>query len=272
MQFKYYKYCDPDKNRLVCIYREATPSYWDELWKSQTKKNLYESKVSKWNYVLRKTMKYLPKGSTILEGGCGNGIQVFKLHKSGFHIIGMDYSPLTINWLKKNYAELNFTFGDVRDMPFDDDFFDGYWSFGVIEHFYEGYESIIKEMYRVIKPNKYLFLTFPHMSKIRRKKVKLEKYPIWNNNSNLSKDFFQFELDEESVRKDVENCGFCFIEKKKLSGLSGFRDESGFLFPFTDKFYNCKSVFIKPIKTLISIILTPYFSNSILLIFRKKQK
>lgn len=267
MQIKYY---EPEENRLIYIYKEATKEYWDELWKSQIQKNLNKSRISKWNYVIRKTKKYLPKCSKLLEGGCGNGIQVFKLHKSGFHTVGLDYSPLTINYLKKNYTELNFTQGDVRDIPFDDEYFDGYWSFGVIEHYYEGYKSIVKEMYRVIKPGKYLFLAFPHMSKIRRRKARRGKYPIWVHHSDGSKDFFQFALDEDNVIKDVENNGFYFIEKKKLSGLSGLRDEAGFFLPIIDKIYNCKVNFVKPIKTIISIILTHHFSNSILLIFRKK--
>lgn len=267
MQFKYY---DPRENRLIYICKEANPNYWDEFWKSRIQKNIYKSKVSRWNYVIKKTKKFLPLGSRVLEGGCGNGIQVFKLHKAGFNTIGLDNSPLTVKYLKKNYPGLYFEFGDVREIPFEDNYFDGYWSFGVIEHFYEGYESILKEMHRVIKPGKYLFLIFPHMSTCRRKKAKSGKYPVWDN-SNLIKDFFQFALDEDRVKKDVENNGFCFIEKKKLSGLSGLRDEVRFLFPLIDKMYNSKIDFIRPIKTIISIILTPFFSNSILLVFRKKE-
>lgn len=265
-------YYSLETNRLVFIYKKANPNYWDEHWKSKIQKDLYKVKVSRWNYVIRTSKKYLPKGGKILEGGCGDGIQVFKLHKYGFDVIGLDYSPLTINYLKDKYPELKFIYGDVRDIPFENDYFDGYWSFGVIEHYYEGYESIVKEMHRVIKPGKYLFLTFPHMSKIRRRKSRRGKYPIWDHNYEEIKDFFQFALDEDNVIKDVENNGFYFIEKKKLSGLSGFRDGSCFLIPWIDKFYNCNMVLVKPMKTLISIILTPYFSNSILLIFRKNKE
>lgn len=267
MQFKYY---DPGENRLVYVYREASPDYWDEFWKSQIQKDLYKLKVSRWNHVVRRTKKFLSFGSRILEGGCGNGMQVFRLHKAGFNTIGMDNSPSTINYLKKNYPELNFKFGDVREIPFQDNSFDGYWSFGVIEHFYEGYESILKEMHRVIKPGKYLFLSFPHMSACRKKKARSGKYPIWDNSKPI-KDFFQFALDEDRVRKDFERNGFCLIEDKKLSGLFGLRDEAGLFFPLIDKIYNCKVSFIRPIKTVISMILAPYFSNSILLVLRKKE-
>ena len=134
--FEEMKYYDSESNRLVYIYKKACSDYWDELWKNQIKKNLYIKKVSKWGYVIRKTTKFLPKGSIILEGGCGTGIQVYKLQKFGFHAIGLDYSPNTINYLNENYPELNFLLGDVRDIPFCDNYFDGYWSFGVIEHYY----------------------------------------------------------------------------------------------------------------------------------------
>lgn len=268
MQDKYY---DPENNRLIYIYKKATPDYWDQTWEKELHANLRRLKVSKWNYVIGKTKKFLPYGASVLEGGCGTGIQVFKLHEAGFKTTGLDYSPGTIHYLKENYPELDIRYGDVREIPFEDDSFDGYWSFGVIEHFYEGYSAIVSEMYRVIKPGKYLFLAFPHMSTYRRKKAGAGKYPAWNHDPDEIENFFQFALDEDRVIPDIEDNGFSYIEKKKLSGLSGFRDESGPLFSLIDKIYNCKLKFIKPFKTLISIALTPYFSNSILLIFKKKE-
>ena len=42
-----------------------------------------------------------------------------------------------------------------------------------IEHFIDGYDAILSEMYRVIKEGGYLFLTVPSMSIIRKVKAAL---------------------------------------------------------------------------------------------------
>jgi len=55
-------------------------------------------------------------------------------------------------------------FSDVRKLNFPDHYFDGYWSLGVIEHFYKGYDEIIHKIYRVLHPGGFLFLTVPEMS------------------------------------------------------------------------------------------------------------
>ena len=73
---------------------------------------------------------------------------------------------------------------DVRNLNFDDGFFDGYWSLGVIEHFYEGYERIIKEVNRVIKRNGFVFLTFPSLSFLRKFKSKWGLYVDYHESIN----------------------------------------------------------------------------------------
>lgn len=266
MQNKFY---DSEKNRLVYILKEATKDYWDNFWQSQLQTDLDKKKVSKLNYVARVTSKYLKKGAKVLEAGCGNGIQVFKLTSCGFNVTGLDFSPKTIQFLKTNYPDYNFVLGDVRQIPDADNSYDGYWSFGVIEHFYDGYDSILKEMSRVIKPNGYLFLSFPHLSLKRKKNIREGKYPIWTPQSETPENFFQFALDDKNVIKEVEEFSFKLVISKKLSGLSGARDESGFFFPLIDRFYNSKLRVIKPFKTILSFILTYYYSNSNLLVFRK---
>lgn len=47
---------------------------------------------------------------------------------------------------------------DVRKLQFADGFFDGYWSLGVIEYFWEGYNEIVNEVKRVIKPGMFSVL------------------------------------------------------------------------------------------------------------------
>jgi len=266
------KYYHKQENRLVYVDEAATPEYWDKLWENHNRVNLHKVRYSKWNFVIRKSRQYLAHGAKIIEGGSGTGIQVFKLHKAGFHVTGVDFSPRTITHLNKEYPEMKFTLGDVRDLPLESDSFDAYWSFGVIEHFYHGYDEILSEMERVIKPGGYLFLAFPHMSRSRTKKAKRGVYPIWQPGEQGDNGFFQFALDENKVARQVKERGFEFLEQKRLSGQSGILDEGGFWVPLVHFLYYKLPGFLKPLRTIVNLVLTPYYSNSILLVFQKKQK
>lgn len=99
----------------------------------------------------------------------------------------------------------------MRDLPFHDNTFVGYWSVGVIEHFWEGYGVILKEMRRVLKPGDYLFLSFPYMSPLRRLKSKIGLYSEFNGKG--KEDFFQFALNEKLVMTDFKTIGFKLLEK-----------------------------------------------------------
>src|SRR3989338_7898939 len=160
------KYFDAKSKRLVYISQSATPEFWDECWDDAEFKKTVMG-VSSRSYVKQKTEKYLDKGCEILEGGCGRGQYVYALSSWGYDSYGLDFAPKTVKKISELFPEMKITLGDVRALPYEDSFFDGYWSFGVIEHFYEGFEKIASEMKRVVRPGGYVFVTFPAFSKLR---------------------------------------------------------------------------------------------------------
>ena len=164
------KYFDKNNNRIVCIENKASSLFWDKHWSIDN----FESKVKLkfCPFVTRNTSKYLAKGSRILEGGCGIGKNVYLLDYHDYKVIGVDYAQKTVDTVNKLFPDLDIRFGDVRSLEFPDRYFDGYWSFGVIEHFYDGYGSIMNEMYRVLKKDGYLFMTVPSLSLIRKYKIR----------------------------------------------------------------------------------------------------
>ncbi len=246
------------------------PEFWDTHWLEKNKLSLDKIKINKWDYVVKNTLKYLPKQATILEGGCGNGQQVLKLSKLGYNVIGLDYAPKTIELLQNNYPQLDFKLGDVRQLPFDDAYFDGYWSFGVIEHFYTGYSQIAHEMKRVLKPAGYLFLTFPHISKLRKRKAAKNKYPQWTNSKNLIDKFYQFALDEQKVIDDFSKLGFKFISLQHLSAVKGLKDENDNIKPFLQKIYDDRTIFGTIGRQLVNILFNRYSSHTVLCVFCKR--
>ncbi len=265
------KYFDKSNNRLVFVNEKAVPKFWDNQWLRNIKVIDFDKlKINKWDYVIKNTRKYLPKNSKILEGGCGNGNQVLQLSKAGYDVVGLDYAEKTIDFLKENYPKFNFTLGDVRQLPFENEYFDGYWSFGVIEHFYNGYAQIANEMKRVIKSGGYLFLTFPHLSKLRKLKAEKNKYPLWNESDDLIDKFYQFALDENKVIENFNSLGFELVSVQHLSGIKGLKDEKESIKPFLQKIYNNRTILGTIGRQSVNILFNKFSSHSILCVFRKK--
>ena len=126
--------------------------------------------------MVRITAGNLPAGARVLEGGCGRGNKVAALANAGFEAIGVDFAADSVRQARLDYPGLDIREGDVRALPFTAEFFDGYWSIGVIEHFWEGYDSILAEASRVLRPGGFLFLTAPWLSPYRRSKAGRQGY------------------------------------------------------------------------------------------------
>jgi SAM-dependent methyltransferase len=264
------RYYDKLSNRLVYIEKKASPDFWDAHWSIDNfKSRVEESKNNA--FILKNTRRFLKKG-VILEGGCGMGGNVYCLHYNGYSAFGVDFAEKTVRNINKYFPELNVTVGDVRGLEFEDDFFDGYWSLGVIEHFYEGYEDILKEMKRVVKKGGYVFLTFPYMSPLRRFKAKLGLYKKYGNNNYDLKNFYQFALDATAVRNNFEKTGFILKYSKPFDGLKGFKDEVLVMKPILQKLYdyNGRSSLIHRLRSLLTNLLANFSAHMILMIFQRR--
>ena len=179
-------YYNKENKRLVVIKKKADENYWETHWVSENVEK--QVKLGLCDKVIKKiSNKYLPKKGKIVDAGCGVGQNVYALEKYGFESYGIDFAKETIQKTKMHFPNLKVYVQDVRHMEFPDGYFDGYWSLGVIEHFWRGYDEVIKEAYRVLKPGGFVFLTVPAMSLLRRLKAILGLYPIFNNKESTVK-------------------------------------------------------------------------------------
>ncbi len=264
---------DKQNDRLVYIEKKANQDLWSELWLSD--ENL-ESSIKKRNtFVSSYTKSYLDPGSTILEGGCGNGHHVYALKHNNFNAFGIDYAEEVVKKVNSLVPDLDVRQGDVFNLKQEDKSLDGYWSLGVIEHYFDGYEGITEEMKRVIKKDGYLFITFPWFNPLRKRKANSNKYPDFVQDTDID-EFYQFALDHNEVIEYLRD-DFSLVYKRGLSAFEGLLKET----KFTGKFLGFihalskRYILLRIISKLLHLLLdTKLFCNqyghSVLLVLKKK--
>src|SRR6476620_1336604 len=138
----------PKARRLVYLDEKATPEFWDSHWQAEGRPPV----VSPRDIVVSVTSKHLARGARVLEGGCGRANKVQAMADAGFNAVGVDFAESTVQRAKLDYPQLDIRQGDVRALDIPDCSFDGYWSIGVIEHFWSGYGAILAEAARILIP------------------------------------------------------------------------------------------------------------------------
>ncbi len=260
----------PDRQALAFYREKATPEFWDKHWSATDLQTILRNSKDDGLFVPM-VKKYLPKESVVLEGGCGMGHIVHALQYQGYQAIGIDFASGTIKNIKEAVPELDVRVGDVFDLPLENNSLDGYISGGVIEHFWNGYTPILKEMQRTLKIGGYLFITFPYMSPLRRLKVALRMYPF-NESSMLDDkqdDFYQFALTIENFQADMKALGFQLKERLTIDGIKGFKDEVALFKPYLQQVYDGKRG--QRLRPYYNQFLLPFASHCAFLVFQKTQ-
>ncbi len=259
---------EKEKGRLVYAGKSPSPDFWDSHWDlADLRESIERGKNSA--FILKRLRKYIPdKKGRVLEGGCGQGQIVYCMHVHGYESVGVDFAEKAVARTKELFPALDVRVGDVRDLPFPDDYFLGYWSLGVIEHFQEGYDAILKEMKRVLVNGGFLFLGFPYMSFLRKFKARLGRYRPFTGEK--MEDFYQYVLDEGAVTRELGSYGFKLIEKKPYSGLKGFKDEVAVFRSLGQKLfdYGGKNLWVRGFRYIFDILLAFFAGHMILLVLR----
>ncbi len=262
---------DKKNNRLVSIEKKATPEFWDNRWEEgDFKKYVTGSKnMGRHDRRLKYFVgKYLSQGAKILDGGCGKGRYVYGLSSWGYDAYGVDFADNTIKMVNRHFPELKVIKQDVRKLEFKDGFFDCYFSGGVIEHFWNGYNDVIEEAHRVIKHKGFLIVIIPFFSYLRRLKAHLGVYGSFAS-PNEPENFYQFFLDHKQVIKNIEQIGFRNIEVIPYNVFLGLEKEFKFLAPALHNIESCKNSFTRNLTILIRKSLKYFSSHSVLMIFQK---
>jgi SAM-dependent methyltransferase len=149
---------------------------------------------------------YLPRQGLILEAGCGLGKEIIQLSDMGYELIGVDYVEAPLHQIRSRWNDCRLIAADVHDLPFRDETFRGYLSFGVVEHFEFGPEPALREASRVLRKGGALILTVPYPSLVWRL-------------AQIKKHLFR-----QADKKDDA----CFATTYHVSKLKQYLDRTGF--------------------------------------------
>jgi len=121
-------------------------------------------------YVQKKRIKtlncYLPKKSTVLDVGCGNGLFLELAKSEGLNSFAMDISPAIIKHLKNKGIE---GYTNMSEIP--NNKFNAITSFDVIEHTTNP-DKFIKDMKKKLKKDGFIMITTPNLLGISGKILK----------------------------------------------------------------------------------------------------
>jgi len=139
---------------------------WDVAWSGGAPNESVVKLAQNENW--RWIREHIPPPARILEAGCGLAQWVQFLNDQGYEAYGLDYSLVALEASLATWPGLKLLKGDLRQMPYDDSFFDGIVSFGAVEHDIEGPDAALREMWRVLSPGGILYCTVPCMNGLRR--------------------------------------------------------------------------------------------------------
>lgn len=149
--------------------------------------------------------KYFSKKSKILEAGCGLGKWVIFWQKRGYNIFGIDSHGPTIKILKNYDKKLPVAVGNVEKLDLPDNNIDIYLSFGVIEHWEEGPQKVLREAWRVISLNGLAIIETPLDNGFRRLRRLIRRRKIKGY-------FYEYRFTKNELENFVKEAGFEILE------------------------------------------------------------
>lgn len=154
-------------------------------------------------------------GARILEAGCGYGKNVLAFAACGAFGIGLDFvHEFTKSTLQHatdfNISNVSVTTGTILNLPFQENTFDLYTSFGVYEHFRSSQKQLIcLEAYRTLKPGGYVFIQVPHLWSLWSLRRQIR---YWYRAFIPPRLVWQRNISRKAIIRDFESCGFQTID------------------------------------------------------------
>jgi SAM-dependent methyltransferase len=157
----------------------GTPAFFCEL---------DEYRYDKLNYLPQLVDFPSYRGKTLLEIGCGAGVDLVRFAQAGAIVTGVDLSRTSIELARNNFVQhdlaADLLIMDGEALQFPDDMFDVVYAHGVLQYTADA-NRMIAEIHRVLKPggeaimmvyNRHSWLNF--MSKVAKVPLEHEDAPV----------------------------------------------------------------------------------------------
>jgi SAM-dependent methyltransferase len=207
--------------------------------------------------------KYLPKDGVVVEAGCGLGRFVKYFADRGYDIHGLELGGEAVHAIHEVCPELKVVQGDVARLPYAAESVACMISLGVIEHFTEGCETPLAEMYRVLRRGGTAIVSVPCFNVVRRLKKlffvhELRHYANPVRQAKLSNtvrrlagraavpklahnrngkfrynvfptfgEFFEYRLTKDEFEEALRRAGFRILESAPIAHMDGIYHEFG---------------------------------------------
>lgn len=192
-----------------------------------------------YNAVLRR----MPE--TILDVGCGNGLNlpISKVLPVEYH--GLDYAEKSIEAARKNYPNVNFHVGDAFNMHFKDASFEMVILSNVIVLYQDKEDriSLINECLRVLKPNGVFVLIVLNAAPLLYMSMAISRFLGSLFKENLPMDFNSIHVSKTNIQKIAKECGCRISESMVTSSNYGVLESVRYLnfSKYRRKFGNAES-------------------------------
>lgn len=195
----------------------------------------------------------LPEGNgeRLLDIGCNWGRWTIAAAQKGYQPVGIDPSldaVLAARRVSRQFGvETNFVVGDARFLPFADDTFDAFFSYGVFQHFSKDNVKIsLDEAIRVLKKDGKVLVQMPNKFGVR------QFYHYWRRGFTEGKDFeIRYWTPLELVKMFEEKFGDTSMTADCYFGL-GIQKSDADLLPMSHKIVVYSSEILRKISKVFS--------------------
>jgi 2-polyprenyl-6-hydroxyphenyl methylase/3-demethylubiquinone-9 3-methyltransferase len=151
--------------------------YYDQYWESLGQGTKYDDPTTPHRKVkLAQALGSLPKGSSVLDLGCGKGDFTAHLAQLGFQAVGTDISELVVEKDRRAFPQCRFEVLNADgSIPARDGSFQAVWSSEVIEHIFDVH-AYLSQVNRVLVDGGLYVLTTPYHGLMKNMMICLTKF------------------------------------------------------------------------------------------------
>lgn len=148
---------------------DSTRKAWEDIWdKASVEQELQTEGYARAQRTIDQYAPYLAKDRLILEAGSGLSAALIVLKRMGYRVTGLDYAENALRISREYDPSLVLSVGDVHTLPYAENTFGAYLSFGVLEHFESGMAKPLAEAFRVLDHGGVLVMTIPYPNIVNR--------------------------------------------------------------------------------------------------------